>query len=105
MASALSRYGTDRVLLISSTARWHNIRVRSHGLHSAADPVVRYNHDLRRHGHSCPQLRLRLLLARREAFQAKSGDLRSQLASSNDVRRGTRKARYLHAVSGGVSVL
>ena len=75
LASAVSRYGTDRVLPVSSAERRHDVRVRSHGLHSAADPVVRCDNDLPRHCDGCPQLRLRLLPARREAFQGEPGGL------------------------------
>ena len=61
--------------------------------------------DLSGHCDGGAQLRLRLLPARREAFQGEPGRLRSQLAPGVDVRRGTRKAGYLHTVSGGVSAL
>ena len=75
LASAVSRYGTDRVLPISGTEGWHNVRVLSHGLHSAADPVVRCHDGLPCHSDRCSQLRLRLLPARREAFQGEPGGL------------------------------
>ena len=75
LASAVSRYGTDRVLSISSTERWHDVRFLSHGLHSAADPLVRCNDGLPRHRDGCAQLRLRLLPARRKTFQGEPGGL------------------------------
>src|ERR1700723_30864 len=75
LASAVSRYGIDRLLPVSSTERWHDVRVFSHGLHSAADPVVRCNDGLSRHGDGCAQFCLRLLPARRQAFQGEPGGL------------------------------
>jgi hypothetical protein len=44
------------------------------------DPVVRHDQDLSSHRHGRAQLRLRLLPARRAAFQGESGRLRPQLA-------------------------
>ena len=77
----------------------HDVRLRFHGLHSAADPVVRHDNNLSGYRDGSPQLRLRLLPARREAFQGESGRLRSQLAPGIDVRCGTRKTGYFHTVS------
>ena len=49
LASAVSRYGTDRVLSLPGVARRHNLRFRFDGLHPAADLVVRDDHALRGH--------------------------------------------------------
>ncbi len=75
LASAVSRYGSDRVLPVSGAEGRHDVRLRSHGLHSAADPVVRCDHHLPRHRDRCAQLRLRLLPARRQALQGEPGGL------------------------------
>ena len=66
LASAVSRYGTDRVLPLSRAQRRHDLRLRSDGLHSAPDPVVRRDQHLSGHRDGGAQLRLRLLPARRD---------------------------------------
>ena len=67
VASAVSRYGADRMLFVSGTERRDDLRVRSHGFYSAPDPVVQCDHEIPGHCGGCPQLRLRLLPARWEA--------------------------------------
>ena len=81
LASAVSRYGADWVLPLSRAERGHNAWLRSDGLHSAAGPLVRRHQHPSGHCDGGAQLRLRLLPARREAFQGEPGRLRSKFAS------------------------
>ena len=46
LASAVSRYGTDRLLSLSRSAGWHDARLLCHGLHPAPGPVVRRRSQL-----------------------------------------------------------
>jgi acyl-CoA synthetase (AMP-forming)/AMP-acid ligase II len=85
-------------VVVSWLPQYHDMGLID-GLHSAPGPVVRRHNHPSGHRDGCPQLRLRLLPARREAFQGESGEFRSQFAPGVDGRGGARKARHLHTVS------
>jgi len=46
VVSAVSRYGTDRMLPLSRPERRHDVRLLFHGFYSEADSVVRHDYNL-----------------------------------------------------------
>ena len=69
LASAVPRYGFDRLLSLPRAARRNHLRLLSHRFHPAPDAVVRNDRDLSSHRHGRTELCVRLLSARRPAFE------------------------------------